>query len=116
MALPPSAPALFMLPWARQSKISSTYAWKANRLNVKRAKWESNYKNDLHQTQIPRMFRGTFAQMRDRVQETVDFPDTIGAFVSATDSLSRRKVAETFAVAEAPERRHQRILFSSMHC
>jgi hypothetical protein len=69
-------------------------------LDVKRTKWESNYNNDLHQTQIPRMFRGSFAQMRDRVRETVDFPDTIRRVCIVTDSLSRREVAATFAAAK----------------
>lgn len=70
-------------------------------LDAKSTKWNATYNNNGHETRIPRMLKGTFAEMRSRVHETVVFPDTIRRVYIVTDSLSRQEVAATLAAAKA---------------
>jgi hypothetical protein len=69
--------------------------------SLARDTWNTTYNNEGHQTQISRMVKGTFVELRNRFQETVVFPDTLRRVHIVTDSLSRREVAETLAATKA---------------
>lgn len=68
-------------------------------INTKRVKWESTYNNGGQETQIPRLTKGSFAQLQSRITETAGSPDTIFRVYIVTDSLSRQSVADTLAAA-----------------
>jgi len=68
-------------------------------VDSKRDKWERQYSNDGHHTQIRRIVKGTFTQFRDKALETMS-PDTIRRVQIVTDSLSRKEVEKTLKDAK----------------
>jgi hypothetical protein len=76
----------------------------ASAADAKRGKWQSNYNNDGVQTQISRIFNGTFQDLRDALEQTARSPDTIRRVVIVTDSLSHQEVVQVLAEARAGTR------------